>query len=88
MAYVSGKRQSPICTDYSVTLVLACSATPVGRIPDIKHWHCFYGVLFRLATSGMGLPHLSSSTIVGRKTRWIDFTNQEDKKVVSSGANY
>jgi len=37
-----GKRQSPICTNYPVTfypvtLVLACSATPVGQIPDIKH---------------------------------------------------
>ena len=67
MAHVLGKRQSPICTGYSVTLVLACSATPVGRIPDTKHWHCFYGALFRLATSGVGLPHLSSSDYSGTR---------------------
>ena len=32
-----GKRQSPICTSCFITLVLACSATHVGRITDTKH---------------------------------------------------
>jgi len=64
-----GKRQSPICTGYSVTLVLACSATPVGRIPDIKHWHCFYNPLFQPASVEWSHHLYYSSTIMGRETR-------------------
>jgi len=64
------KRQSPICTVYSVTLVLACSVAPVGRLLDAKHWHCVYSSLFRLATGGMGSPHLGREAGRG-KTSWM-----------------
>jgi hypothetical protein len=33
------KRQSPICTNYPITLVLACSAKLISRRHDIKRWH-------------------------------------------------
>jgi len=58
-----GKCQSPICTDYSVTLVLACSVAPVDRIPDAKHRHRVYSPLFRLAISGV--RSLYSETAAG-----------------------
>ena len=71
-----GKRQSPICTGYSVTLVLACSATPVGRIPDIKHWHCFYNPL-----CGMGSPPLLFFNYNGTREELGQFPNKKDNGV-------
>jgi hypothetical protein len=82
-----GKRQSPICTGYSVTLVLACSATLVGRLSDTEHWHSFYNPLFQLVTKGAELPYLSCQAILGHETKWADFLNSKDKGVASSEFN-
>ena len=76
-----GKRQSPICTGYSVTLVLACSATPVGRILDTKHWHCFYNPLFRPAISGIRSPPLSFSNYNGTRDEMGQFPSKKDNGV-------
>jgi len=82
-----GERQSPICTDYSVTLVLACSATLVGWISDAKH-----GTVSTVLYSGrlpveQGRHIYHPPTIVGRERRWVDFPNKKGKGVASGGAN-
>jgi hypothetical protein len=75
-----GRRQSPICTGYPVTLVLVCSVTPFNCIPYTKHRHCFSSSLFRLAISGMRSPYLPSRDYIGTRDKIGRFFQLEGQK--------